>query len=181
MKRTSIFHSEKFILRPFRRIDEESLVTYINNRKIAKNTQTIPYPYTYKEARAWINHCLKIDKQKNKSEINFAIDIKGNVVGGIGLKKIENYTAEIGYWLGEKYWGRGIMTLAIQLITQYGFTELGLKRVYANVFSFNKASIRVLEKAGYRYEGRLSKDVLKSNKLLDCLVYSSLRSSQFVP
>ncbi|HDZ54174.1 MAG TPA: N-acetyltransferase [Candidatus Nealsonbacteria bacterium] len=168
-------HSKQFILRPLRKGDEESLTKNINSKKIARNTLRIPYPYKKKDARFWINHNLKLQKKKKRTEINFAIDINGKIIGGIGLDKIEVHKAEIGYWLGEKYWGQGIMTFAVKLVTKYAFTKLGLKRVYADVFPFNKASVRVLEKAGYKYEGRLRKDVLKDNKLMDHLLFAKVK------
>ena len=168
-------HSKKFILRPFKKGDESSLIENINNRKIAKNTSAIPYPYRLKDARSWIKSNLKLNKKKKKSEINFAIDISGMVVGGIGFRKIESHKAEIGYWLGEKYWGQGIMTTAVKLVTKYAFQELRLKRVYAHVLPFNKGSVRVLEKAGYKYEGKLKKDSLKNNKLIDSLMFAKTK------
>ena len=170
-----IIRSKKFILRPFKKGDEQSSIRNINNKKIARNTLSIPYPYKLKDAHFWINHNLKLNKKKKKSEINFAIDIDNEVIGGIGLNKIEPHMAEIGYWIGENYWRQGIMTLAVKLVTRYAFTKLGLKRVYAYVFLFNKASVRVLEKAGYKYEGRLRKNVLKNNKLIDVLVFAKIK------
>ena len=170
-----IIHSKKFILRPFKKGDESSLIENINNKKIAKNTENIPYPYKLKDARFWIKHNLKLNRKKKKLEINFAIDINGMVVGGVGFRKIEGHKAEIGYWLGEKYWGQGIMTTAVKLVTKYAFQELRLKRVHAHVFPFNKGSVRVLEKAGYQYEGRLRKNSLKDNKLIDSLIFAKVK------
>ena len=167
--------SKQFTLRPFRRGDEESLIKNINNKKVARNTLRIPYPYKKKNARFWISHNLKLQKKKKKTGINFAIDINGKVIGSIGLDKIEVHKAEMGYWLGEKYWGQGIMTSAVKLVTKYGFTKLGLRRIYADVFPFNKASARILEKAGYKYEGRLRKDVLKDNKPKDHLLFAKVK------
>ncbi|MDP2966797.1 MAG: GNAT family N-acetyltransferase [bacterium] len=170
-----IIHSKKFIFRPFRKGDENSLIENINNKKIAKNTLTIPYPYKMKDARFWINRSLKLNKKKKKTEINFAIDIGGKVVGGIGFNKIQEHCAEIGYWLGEKYWGQGIMTAAVKLATKYAFEKLGLRRIYAFVFLSNKASARVLRKAGFKYEGKLRKHVLKGNRFLDDLLFAKIK------
>lgn len=167
--------SKQFLLRPFRKGDEESLIKNINNKKIARNTSRIPYPYKKKDARFWINRNLKLQKKKKKTAINFAIDINGKVVGGIGFHKIEAHKAELGYWLGENYWGQGIMTSAVKLVTKYGFAKLGLRRIYADVFPFNKASVKVLEKAGYKYEGRLRKNVLKDNKPMDHLLFAKVK------
>jgi len=171
----TIIKSKHFILRPFRRRDEESLVENINNKKIYRNTLRIPYPYKLKDARWWINHNLKLNKNKKKHEINFAIEINGEVIGGIGLDKIYGHCAEIGYWLGEKYWGRGIMTEAVKLVTKYGFEKLGLRRIYAFTFLFNKASAAVLKNTGYKYEGRLRKHVKKGDKFMDDLLFAKVR------
>ena len=107
--------------------------------------------------------------------MNFAIDIEGKVIGGIGLDNIEGHEAEIGYWLGQQYSGKGIMTSAVKLVTEYGFSRLGLSRIYAYVFTFNKASARVLEKAGYKYEGKLRKNVLKEGRLIDNLLFAKVK------
>lgn len=171
----AIIRSKKFILRPFRKGDEASLIENINNKKIARNTLRISYPYTLKDARFWINRNLKLDKNKKKTEINFAIVINGKVVGGIGLDKIYGHCAEIGYWLGEKYWGQGIMTEAVKLVTKYGFEKLGLRRIYAFTFPFNKASAAVLKNAGYKYEGKLRKHVKKGNIFLDDLLFAKVK------
>lgn len=171
-----VIRSKKFILRPFRGGDEESLIKNINNKIIARNTLTIPHPYKMKNARRWINRNLKLDKKKNKHEINFVIEIDGEVAGEIGLNKIiEGHMAEIGYWLGKKYWGKGIMTAAAKLVTKYGFEKLGLRRIYAFVFPFNKSSAIVLEKAGFKYEGKLKKHAKKGNKFLNDFLYAKIK------
>ena len=146
----------------------------INNKKIYRNALNIPYPYTLKDAKDWITKNLKERRRKKPSMINFAIDINGEVVGGIGLKKVEGHKAEIGYWLAEKYWGQGIMTQAVKLVTGFGFKKLKLKRIYARAFSFNKASKRVLEKAGYKLEGILRKNTKKDNKFIDDYLFARI-------
>ena len=171
----TIIKSKKFILRPFKRGDESSLKENINSKKIYQNTLNIPYPYTLKDARDWIAKNLKEMKKRKPNMINFAIDINGEVVGGIGLNKIEGHKAEIGYWLAEKYWGQGVMTQAVKLVTEFGFKKLKLKRIYAYVFSWNKASMKVLEKAGYKLEGILRKDVKKNNKFIDTYLFAKVK------
>ena len=172
-----IIKSDKFILRPFKKGDEASLAKHINDKTIAHNTLRIPYPYTAKDARWWISHNLEVAKQKKKTELNFAITINGEVVGSIGFDPIEGHRAEIGYWLGKKYWGQGIMTDAIKLMVKYGFSKLELKRIYADVFPFNKASAKVLQKAGFQYEGKLRKNVKKGNKFLDSLLFAIVKQN----
>ncbi|KPJ73052.1 hypothetical protein AMJ48_02300 [Parcubacteria bacterium DG_74_1] len=172
----AIIRSKKFILRPFRRGDEKSLMKNINNPTIARNTLRIPYPYKLKDARWWINRNLKLARKKKKIEINFAIEMNKEIIGGVGLDKMfYGHSAEIGYWLGKKYWGQGIMTEAVKLVTKYGFNKLKLSRIYAFVFSFNRASAAVLKNAGFKYEGKLRKHVKKGNKLLDDLLFAKVK------
>lgn len=170
-----IIRSRKFILRPFKKGDEDSLQKHINNVEIARNTLHIPHPYMLKDARAWIKYNVKMDRKRKKTEINFAIDIDGQVVGCIGLDDIEGHQAEIGYWLGQQYSGQGIMTATVKLMTRYAFVNLGLSRIYAYVFLFNKASARVLKKAGYQYEGRLKKSAFKNGKFRDALLFAKVK------
>jgi len=161
-----------FAIRPYRKGDEHSIVENINNTKIARATLTIPYPYTMADALSWIDQSLKARRRRNKTEINFAIDKGGRVIGGIGLGEIDGHDAEIGYWLGERYWGQGIATAAVKAVTRYAFTELRLNRVHAYTFPSNRASSRVLEKAGYRYEGRLRRHAVKDGRRRDCLLFA---------
>ena len=150
----------KFKLRKFKRGDEISLIKNINDKEITSNTSSIPYPYKKKDAFSWININLKLHKLKKPPAMNFAIDINGEVAGGIGLIEIDrkHNNAEIGYWLAKKYWNKGIMTNAIKKVLILGFNELELKRIYAYVYPFNKGSKRVLEKTGFLFEGRLKKN-----------------------
>lgn len=167
---------KKFILRPYKKEDEVSLARNINDRTIYRNTLMIPYPYTLKDAKEWIEKNLKENKKKQPAEINFAIDINNEVVGGIGFRAIiKNHQAEIGYWLTRKYWNKGIMTLAIQKATKFGFEKIKFRRIYALVFPFNKASMRILEKNGYKLEGILRKDIKKDNKFLDDYLFAKVK------
>ncbi len=171
----AIIKSKNFKLRPFRKGDENSLAKNINNKNVAKTMLRAPFPYTLKDAKKWIRHNLDLVGKKRKTEINFALEINGEVAGGIGFSRIEGHKAEIGYWLAEKHWGKGIMTKALKMITKYGFAKLGLRRIYVYAFSFNKASIRVLEKAGYKYEGLLRKHVKKGGRLIDNVLFAKIR------
>ena len=127
--------------------------------------------FLLKEAKKWIAK----NKGVNKNELNFAVEIKGQVVGGIGLMDIKPHKAEIGYWLARKYWSEGIMTEAVRLVTGFAFKKLKLKRVYAHVFSRNKPSQRVLEKNKYKREGLMKKYHLKDGKLFDAIIYARTR------
>ena len=170
-----IIKSKKFILRPYKKGDEKSLALNINNKKIYRNTLHIPYPYTVKDAKKWVSDNLKEAKNKKFKSINFVIDINGEVAGGIGFNSIQEHKAEIGYWLGEKYHGQGIMTQAAKLVTKFGFEKLKLKRIYAFVFLWNKPSARVLEKNGFKLEGVLRKNVKKDGKLFDDCLFAKIK------
>ena len=99
---SAIIKSKNFILRPYRKGDEKSFIKHIDDKVIYRYTLSIPYPYKTKDAKKWIVHCKNLANKKIKTEINFAIDIDGEVVGGIGLSKIKKHKAEIGYWIGKK-------------------------------------------------------------------------------
>jgi len=170
-----VIKTKKFILRPYKKGDELSLRENINDKIIARNTQRVPFPYTLKDAREWISTNLKEGKKKNPTKINFAIDINGEVIGSIGLHNIQGHKAELGYWLAKKHRGKGIITLALKKTTGFGFDKLKFRRISANVFPWNKASMRVLEKAGYKFEGVLRKEVKKGNKFLNCHVFAKVK------
>jgi len=170
-----IIRTKKFILRPFKKKDEISLAENINDKIIARNTLTIPHPYTLKDARDWIRKKLKENKKKKLLKMDFVIDIYGEVAGSIGFNKIEGHRAEVGCWLARKFWNKGIMTQALKRLTMFGFEKLKLRRIYAYVFPFNKTSMRVLEKAGYKFEGILKKHTKKGNKILDDYLFTKVK------
>ena len=154
--------------------DEAALVRYANNRKVWLNLRdAFPFPYTVQDARTWIQLATE-----ESPETNFAIASNQEAIGAIGLRLGEDVfvrSAEVGYWLGEPYWGMGIATKAVKAITEYAFANFGLVRIQANVFEWNPASARVLEKAGYVCEGRLRKGVTKDGKTIDHYIYAILR------
>lgn len=153
--------------------DEAAIVRYANNLNISINLRdSFPFPYTLNDARYWLRKV-----QKQQPEVAFAIASAEEAVGGIGLhidRDVFRRSAEIGYWLGEPFWGRGIGTMAVRALTTYAFGAFDLNRIYAGVFEGNPASVRVLEKAGYHYEGRLRKAVFKDGRLLDQFIYAIL-------
>lgn len=167
--------TKKFILRPFRKGDEFSLQRNLNNKKIARNLELVPYPYTLKMAKEWITKNIKEAKKKKPLIVNFVIEIDNEVAGSIGFHKIEPHRAEIGYWLAEKHWGSGLMTQVVYEICKLGFSKLKLKRLWAAVFPWNKASMRVLEKNGFKFEGVLKKNTLKHGKLIDDHIFAKVR------
>ena len=154
------------VLRPWRKGDEKQIPRHANNKKIWDNLRDFfPHPYTTMDAILWIAKQLKANPP-----LNLAIEIEGEAVGGIGLipgHDVERFNAEIGYWLGEAFWGRGIMAEAVQAMVHYGFEELGFVRISAGVFEQNLSSMRVLEKAGFSKEAVLKKAIFKNGKFLD--------------
>ena len=168
------------VIRPWRPGDEESLVAHANNHKVWRNLRDrFPHPYTTDDAREWIRHM-----GEESPQTNFAIVVNGEAVGGIGLVlngDIYRCSAEIGYWLGEAFWGRGVMTEVVRALTQWAFDNFNLSRIYAGVLEWNPASIRVLEKAGYQFEGRLRKAVVKQDLVMDELVYSVVNDNDKEP
>jgi len=171
----TVIKSKYFILRPFRKKDARSVAKNINNKKIYRNTLHIPYPYTLKDANEWLAKTLKEAKKKKPSKVNFAIDINSEVIGSVSLEKIEGHKSEIGYWLAEKFWGRGITTEAVKMVTKFGFNRLRLKRIYAKVFPFNKTSMQILRRNGYKFEGIIRKNTKKDNKFLDDYLFAKVK------
>jgi ribosomal-protein-alanine N-acetyltransferase len=154
--------------------DRDPMVRYANNRNVSINLRDrFPFPYTVRDARTWLDSVVD-----EKPATNFAIDVAGEAVGGIGFTPqhdVGRRSAEIGYWLGEQFWGRGIATEALIAVTEYAFANFDLCRLYAHVFDWNGASVRVLEKAGYEFEGRLRKSVTKDGQTIDQLMYAMIR------
>jgi len=168
--------TKDFTLRPFRKGDEFSLAKNINDKEIIRKTLITFYPYKLKNAKDWIALNLKEDRKKKPKMINFVIDINGEVVGSIGFSRImEKHQAMVGYWLARKFWNKGIMTKVTKLITKFGFDKLGYRRIYGFVFSFNKSSMRVLEKAGYKFEGILRKNTKKGSRLIDDYLFAKVK------
>lgn len=162
---------DRSLLREWRPADEGSLVLYANNRNIWINLRDrFPFPYTRKDARKWIRQA-----NLGMTQTQFAIVVDGAAAGGIGFevkRDVFRRSAEIGYWLGEPFWGRGIMTEAVQAVTEYAFKNFDLCRIEAGIFEWNLASMRVLEKAGYECEARLKKSVTKDGITVDQLIYA---------
>lgn len=155
--------------------DVEILHRYANNRKIWLNLRDIfPHPYTIEDARWWIEHTSQEDPERS-----FAIASEEEPIGGIGLifgDDVHRYSAELGYWLAEPYWGRGIMTGAVRAMIEYAIEKLPLNRIYAEPFAPNLASLRVLEKADFHREGLLRASVVKNGEILDQILYARLIS-----
>jgi RimJ/RimL family protein N-acetyltransferase len=153
--------------------DKQDLSLLANNKKVWDNLRDyIPYPYTESDAEYFID----MVKDQNPP-MTFAIDYKEHFCGIISLVShtdVYRLTAEIGYWLGEPFWNKGIATKAVTLITEYGFNELKLIRIYTGIFEYNKSSMRVLEKCGYNKEGIFQKSIIKNGKIWDEHRYSKI-------
>jgi len=163
------------IVRPWRAGDAESLVKYANNPNIAQHLRDrFPHPYTLRDAKAFIHSSASA-----RPQVSFAIIVDGGAAGGIGFSSgsdVERFSAEIGYWLGEPFWGRGIVTEAVQLVSAYAFDTCGLLRLFALPFADNRRSIRVLEKAGYTREAILRSSAVKDRTVRDQALYALVNS-----
>ena len=162
-----------FILRGWEETDRDSLVVQANNRNVWRNLRDrFPHPYTESDAEAWLALA-----RAQPDWLNWAIVVDDAAVGCIGLEPLTDVhagTTHIGYWLGEPFWGRGIMTAAVQAIADHAFSPLGYKRIETPVFAWNPASMRVLEKCGFAREGVMAKSVLKDGELIDSVLYARL-------
>jgi len=158
-------------VRSWRASDLDALVRYADNLSIWIHLRDrFPHPYTARDGREFIKQTLA-----QVPETTFAIAVGREVVGCIGYQlqgDVERVSAEIGYWLGEPFWGRGIATEALVATTGHAIAEHGLTRVYALPFASNPASCRVLEKAGYHLEGRLRRSAIKNGSVTDQLQYA---------
>lgn len=162
------------VVRSYRTGDEASLARHANNRKVWINLRDrFPHPYTVADAERWIAMVAT-----QQPETNFAIAIEDQAVGGIGFElktDVDRRTAEIGYWLGEAYWGKGVMTAAVRAMSEYAFATFEICRLSAGIFAWNGASMRVLEKAGYSCEAQLRKAATKDGKTIDVYLYAMLK------
>ena len=159
------------VLRQLVASDAPSLAHHANNIAIARNLRDrFPHPYRIEDAEWYIAHVAGREMQTS-----FAITVDDVVVGSISLMPgddVERRTAEVGYWLGEEFWGRGIATEALRGITEYAFRTLHLTRVFAVPFTTSVSSVRVLEKAGFICEGRLRRSAIKNGQILDQWIYA---------
>ncbi len=151
--------------------DALSLAKHANNRRVSITLRDrFPFPYRIEDARSFIERTMSGQPEKN-----FCIEIEGAAVGGIGLilgEDVYRLTAEFGYWLAEEFWGKGIMSEVVPTFVDYCFDKFSLKRMFASAYSSIPASARVLEKAGFVFEGRLRKNVIIDGQILDSLLYA---------
>jgi len=164
------------IVRAWRDSDRSALLRFANNRRVWRNLKDrFPHPYGEAEADAW----LALNRARTRPTA-WAIEVEGLAVGGIGLEPgtdVHLKSAHIGYWLGEPYWGRGIMTDVVRAVSDRALTHPGFARLEAPVFEWNPASMRVLEKCGFVREGVMKKSVFKDGQLIDCMLYARLATA----
>lgn len=167
-------HFGEYRIRDWHEDDASGIPKYANNHKISKNLRDgFPHPYRISDAEEFL---AKVKRQNPRTF--FALATDAEVIGGIGLgigEDVHSRTAEMGFWLAEPYWGKGIMTEAVKRFTEYSFEQFNLQRIHAEPYKTNPASARVLEKAGFRLEGVMRANVVKEDRVLDQLLYASVR------
>lgn len=158
-------------LRPWTINDLDVLVKLANNKNIAQYMADVfPHPYTIETGKKFIEFATTVSTSKI-----FAITFNSNIVGSIGLhlqNDILKKNAEIGYWLAEEYWGKGIMNEAINQIVNYGFKELDIVRIFARIYGINKASQKVIQKSNFKLEATFEKTIYKNDVFLDELIFA---------
>lgn len=163
------------LLRSWRADDAESVALHADDREVWRNMRDrFPHPYTLQDAREWLAFAATLP-----AGTNFAIDVGGRAVGGISFEPLGDVFrvgAELGYWLGRAHWGMGIATAGVQAVTAHVFTHFDFIRLQASVFSWNPASARVLEKAGYTLEATNRRSMIKEGVVGDRLLYVKLRA-----
>jgi RimJ/RimL family protein N-acetyltransferase len=168
-----ILRGARCTLRPWHHADADSLVRHANNINVARHLRDrFPHPYTRDNAKEFLKAVSGAEPQTN-----FAIDVSGEAGGGLGFvpgSDVERYSAEVGYWLGEALWNRGIASEALDLFTRYAFDELHLLRLFALPLADNPASIRVLEKTGYAREGTLRASCVKYGQPRDQVMFARI-------
>jgi RimJ/RimL family protein N-acetyltransferase len=164
----------EYCIRSYKLSDKEALSKYANNYNISKLLRDqFPYPYMDSEAETWIVHACN-----QYPETNFVIANAKEMFGAIGINiqdDVNRFSAEVGYWIGEPFWGKGIATVALKAFNKYVFKKFELNRIFANVFEGNIASEKVLLKAGYTKEATMKKAVYKEGKFLDQYIYAVLK------
>lgn len=162
-------------IREWRVEDKNHLAPMLNNKKVLDNLRDgIPYPYTSRDAEEFITAMLSADKTK---VFAFAIAVDDIAVGSIGAYRSENIhyrTAELGYYIAEEYWGKGLASSAVRQICSYVFKNTDIIRIYAEPFADNMSSCRVLENAGFQLEGILRSNAEKNGEIMDMKMYSLL-------
>lgn len=163
-------------LRAWTLADASALAKLINNKKVQDNLRDgLPFPYGEEDAKVFLSAMLASDPDQNMA---FAIEADGELIGSISATRCANIhfrTAELGYYLGEPYWGKGFATEAVRQICDYIYRNTDIIRIFAEPFAYNTASCRVLEKAGFQLEGLLRGNAVKNGRILDMKMYARIR------
>lgn len=171
----------EFQLRAWEKEDAESIAQAADNPKIAKNLRNVfPSPYTLEDAVWFINDCIA---NAGKKQMNYAVVVEGRAVGSIGITVKEDVyekSAELGYWLSEDFWRKGIMSCAVRMICREAFERFDIVRIFAEPFADNAGSRGVLEKAGFTYEGTMRSGIFKNGEIHSYCMYSLLREEAAV-
>ena len=166
-------------IRKWKLTDAKDIAVALSNKKIQDNLRDgLPYPYSEQDGIDFISSMLSANEDETFA---FAITLDDKVIGSIGVfrqQNIHRQTAEMGYYIAEEYWGKGIMTDAVKQICEYVFKNSDILRIYAEPFAYNTGSCRILEKAGFQYEGTLRNNAVKNGKVIDMKMYSLLREEQ---
>ena len=166
-------------IRKWKLTDAKDIAVALSNKKIQDNLRDgLPYPYSEQDGIDFISSMLSANEDETFA---FAITLDDKVIGSIGVfrqQNIHRQTAEMGYYIAEEHWGKGIMTDAVKQICEYVFKNSDILRIYAEPFAYNAGSCRVLEKAGFQYEGTLRNNAVKNGKVIDMKMYSLLREEQ---
>ncbi len=166
-------------IRKWKLTDAKDIAVALSNKKIQDNLRDgLPYPYSEQDGIDFISSMLSANEDETFA---FAITLDNKVIGSIGVfrqQNIHRQTAEMGYYIAEEYWGKGIMTDAVKQICEYVFKNSDILRIYAEPFAYNTGSCRVLEKAGFQYEGTLRNNAVKNGNVIDMKMYSLLREER---
>lgn len=163
----------KYMIRDWRTLDSSSIVKYANNKNIWANLRDgFPHPYQLSDAENFLSNVARQNPRKF-----FAIANNKEAIGSIGLRlgeDVHRFTAEMGYWLAEPFWNKGIMSKIVIRFTEFAFEKFALNRIFAEPYTENTSSVRVLEKAGFVLEGTLKASAFKNGKVLDQFLYSKI-------
>lgn len=163
-------------LRPWKKEDAEALAMMANNPNIARNLRDVfPHPYSVENARWFVEDC---QQKEGQGQLCRAVIVDGKVAGCISVMQgqdVERRSAELGYWLGEAYWGQGVMTWAVKALCQEAFATMGIVRIFAEPFAPNLGSRKVLEKTGFILEGIKRKSICKEGEMMDSCLYALLK------
>jgi len=171
-----IIKTKKFVLRPYRMSDAKMITPLLNNWNVVKNLSTLPFPYELEHARDFIKKTNGEMKKKEPENFVYVIEVDGKAAGAIGMHHIKHgHKAEMGYWLAENHWGKGIMTEVVKKFMALVFVKFKLRRIYAKAYASNRGSMRVMEKVGMKFEGIEKKGALKKGKYIDLHVYAKVK------